>query len=245
MDLVIDVGNTLAKLAVFNPEGLMLKRFTVSLLGLTDKIKELKALYSDLKYCIVSSVGGIENIDFAFLKNNFQLLHLTSESPVAFINKYETPRTLGVDRMALVSAVHVEYIKQNVLVIDAGTCLTYDFINANGEYFGGAISPGLTMRYKAMHTFTEKLPLLEPDKDISIVGSSTAKAMHSGVHHGMAFEIDGYINAYRKQYPNLTVVFTGGDADFLRDIIKNHIFVNTNLLLNGLFTILNYNKDIS
>src|SRR5699024_1392470 len=133
----------------------------------------------------------------------------------------------------------------NVLVVDAGTCVTYDFIDAAGAYHGGAISPGLTMRYKAMHTFTEKLPLLERIKEAPLIGGNTQDSMHSGVLLGIAYEVDGYINAYRESFPDLITVLTGGDAQFLRDTIKNDIFVNTNLLLDGLLNILNYNKDIS
>ncbi|HLS11032.1 MAG TPA: type III pantothenate kinase, partial [Flavobacteriaceae bacterium] len=150
-----------------------------------------------------------------------------------------------VDRIALVSGAIQKYPNANVLVIDAGTCITYDFIDATATYYGGAISPGLTMRYKAMHTFTENLPLLERVKEVSLIGTNTQDSMHSGVLLGMAYEVEGYINAYRKKFPDLITVLTGGDAQFLRDTIKNDIFANTNLLLEGLLNILNYNKDIS
>ncbi len=245
MDLVIDVGNTFAKLAIFNSDGLMVHRSTIIVLDLIDKLKELDELFPKLEWCLISSVGLVDSKDLQYLENRYTLLHLTSDLPVAFNNKYKTPKTLGVDRIALVSAVYAQYPKTNVLIIDAGTCVTYDFIDAEGSYYGGAISPGLTMRYKAMHTFTEKLPLLERNESVFLTGSSTTEAMDSGVICGITFEIDGYINAYRKKYPDLTIVLTGGDAQFLRDNIKNDIFVNTNLLLEGLFNILNYNKDIS
>lgn len=245
MDLVIDVGNTLAKLAVFDSDGYMQYRGTSSVVDLADRVKELEKLFSKIEYCLVSSVRSVGLEHLTYLEKRFKLLYLTSELPVAFTNQYKTPKTLGVDRIALVSAVYAKYAQTNVLVIDIGTCITYDFMDAKGVYYGGAISPGVLMRYKAMHTFTEKLPLLEPDKDVLMIGANTNQAMHSGVILGVAYEIDGFINAYREKYSDLKIILTGGDTDFLRDNIKNDIFVNSNLLLEGLFNILNYNKDIS
>ncbi|MCB0468082.1 MAG: type III pantothenate kinase, partial [Aequorivita sp.] len=134
------------------------------------------------------------------------------------------------------------YAGKNVLVIDAGTCITYDFLNSKNEYMGGAISPGISLRYKALHTFTEKLPLLEATNPNLFVGNTTATSMHSGVVNGVLYEIDGYISMYRKNYDNLTVILTGGDAHFLRDSIKNDIFANSNFLLEGLNHILEYNE---
>jgi type III pantothenate kinase len=149
---------------------------------------------------------------------------------------------LGIDRIALASAAVHLYINKNVLVIDAGTCITYDFINSENEYLGGAISPGISLRYKSLHTFTDKLPLLEANNSKLLIGNSTATSIHAGVVNGVLYEIDGFIEAYKNNYENLTVILTGGDAHFLRDTIKNDIFANSNFLLEGLNHILEYNK---
>lgn len=245
MDLVIDIGNTLAKLAVFDSEMEVLHKNAVSIVDLAKELDTIEIKFPAIEWCILSSVGALSPTEVERLGKRYVLLQLTSELPVAFINRYESPKTLGVDRIALVSAAYEQYPKTSVLVVDLGTCITYDIIDADGVYYGGAISPGIKMRYQSMHTFTDKLPLLVPSKQVHLTGVNTNQSMHSGVLLGVAYEIEGYINAYRKDYPDLTVVLTGGDADFLHDNIKNDIFVHTNLLLEGLLYILKYNKDIS
>lgn len=245
MDLILDIGNTLAKIAVYFTDGDMLHRSSVAVSELGKTLDLLEETYPNIDWCMFSTVAKVNAKDLERLEERYKLLQLTSDLPVPFTNKYESRKTLGVDRIALVSGAIKKYPNANVLVIDAGTCITYDFIDATATYYGGAISPGLTMRYKAMHTFTENLPLLERIKEVSLIGTNTQDSMHSGVLLGMAYEVEGYINAYRKKFPDLITVLTGGDAQFLRDTIKNDIFANTNLLLEGLLNILNYNKDIS
>lgn len=245
MDLVIDIGNTLVKLAVFNSNAVMVSRSTIPSVELANKLNELEIEYPQIEWCILSSVSSVNPKHYELLEKRYALLHLTPDLPVPFINRYESPQTLGVDRIALVSAAIDQYPRRNVLVVDAGTCVTYDFVDAGGVFYGGAISPGFSMRYKAMHTFTNKLPLLAPREHAPLIGANTSESMHSGVLCGITYEIEGYIKAYRQVYPDLTVVLTGGDAQFLRDNLKNDIFANTNLLLEGLLYILKYNKDIS
>ena len=245
MDLILDIGNTLAKIAVYSTDGDMLHRSSVAVSELGKALDLLEETYPNIDWCMFSTVAKVNAKDLERLEERYKLLQLTSDLPVPFTNKYESRKTLGVDRIALVSGAIQKYPNANVLVIDAGTCITYDFIDATATYYGGAISPGLTMRYKAMHTFTENLPLLERIKEVSLIGTNTQDSMHSGVLLGMAYEVEGYINAYRKKFPDLITVLTGGDAQFLRDTIKNDIFANPNLLLEGLLNILNYNKDIS
>jgi type III pantothenate kinase len=143
----------------------------------------------------------------------------------------------------LVSAASKLYPSQNVLVIDAGTCITFDIINSENEYLGGAISPGLQMRYQAMNTFTENLPLLEPEEDVDLVGNTTIKSMQSGVIFGITSEIDGVISMYNSQFKDLTIILTGGDSQFLCKRLKNSIFANSNFLLQGLNYILEFNKS--
>jgi type III pantothenate kinase len=158
-----------------------------------------------------------------------------------FINSYATPKTLGVDRIALVSASVDQFPDNNVLIIDAGTCITYDFITDENVYLGGAISPGIRLRYKALNNLTANLPLLETNQPKSIIGDSTEESIHSGVVNGVIKEIDGLIEYYKENHQDLTVILTGGDANFLSNQLKNSIFANSNFLLEGLNFLLDYN----
>jgi len=241
MNLIIDVGNTLIKLAIFKNGELQIKKTTIKG-DFLEALSEIKNKYSQIEKCIISSVGKISETHFTKLKNSYSVLVLDHTVAIPFKNEYATPTTLGVDRIALISAAAVEYPKKNVLVIDAGTCITYDFLSEDNNYKGGAISPGLQMRFKAMHTFTEKLPLLEAEQICKYIGSSTIGSMHSGTVNGICYEIDGFIAAYATDFKNLTVILTGGDAHFLRDRLKNDIFATSNFLLQGLNHILEHNK---
>ena len=162
---------------------------------------------------------------------------------ISLKNLYTTPETLGLDRLALVAAATQHYPKTNALVIDAGTCITYDFVDANAHYFGGAISPGLKMRYKALNNQTAQLPLLQPSNLKSYIGTSTEASIHSGVVHGIVQEIQGVISTYSSDYSDLTVILTGGDANFLCKQFKISIFANSNFLLEGLNFLLDYNSN--
>ncbi len=241
MNLTIDVGNTLIKLGVFDSGKLKLKKTCIKK-DFLHTLNEISEAFPAIQKCIVSSVANLSEHQLLKLQHQFDALILNHQTKVPFINKYETPQTLGIDRIALVSAAAKEYAGKNVLVIDAGTCITYDFLNSKNEFLGGAISPGISLRYKALHTFTEKLPLLETNNPNLYIGNNTTTSIHSGVVNGVLYEIDGYISMYRKNYDNLTVILTGGDVHFLRDSIKNDIFANSNFLLEGLNHILEYNK---
>lgn len=241
MNLTIDVGNTLIKLGVFDSGKLKLKKTCIKK-DFLHTLNEISEAFPAIQKCIISSVANLSEHQLLKLQHQFDALILNHQTKVPFINKYETPQTLGIDRIALVSAAAKEYAGKNVLVIDAGTCITYDFLNSKNEFLGGAISPGISLRYKALHTFTEKLPLLETNNPNLYIGNNTTTSIHSGVVNGVLYEIDGYISMYRKNYDNLTVILTGGDVHFLRDSIKNDIFANSNFLLEGLNHILEYNK---
>ncbi len=238
MNLIIDIGNSLVKTAVFNKE-----TFVETNIFKDTDLEEVVALNKkkyNLKNCILSSVTDtvtVHNKEFLF--DNFITLYYNT--PVPFINKYATPTTLGVDRIALVSAAAVHYPNKNVLVIDTGTCITYDFLNKKNEYLGGGISPGLFMRYKAVNHYTAKLPLLKPF-DNQLIGDSTDSSIHSGIVNGLRAEIDGIINQYHQEFRNLTVVLTGGDAIFLAKKLKSSIFAKPNFLLAGLNSILIFNS---
>lgn len=242
MNLIIDVGNTLVKLAVFDNEILLFKKSCVKADFLTI-LQEFSNTYPNIKDVIVSSVGNFNEGELLEIKNRYRVFVLTYKDQTPFINKYASPITLGVDRIALVSAAAAQYPNRNVLVIDAGTCITYDFLNSENEYLGGAISPGVSMRYQSLNTFTEKLPLLEAKKLNKFIGNSTEDSMHIGVIQGVVNEIEGFVSLYKEKNKELTIILTGGDAHYLLDSLKNDIFASSNFLLEGLNYLLEYNKD--
>ena len=159
---------------------------------------------------------------------------LSHEDSFPFQNCYATPKTLGIDRMVLAAGATLQFPSQNRLVIDAGTCVTYDFIDEENNYLGGAIAPGLRLRYEALHNFTAKLPLLSLESPNNFIGTSTSESIHSGVVNGFVYEIDGFINEYKARYSNFIIILTGGDTDFLAKRLKNTIFANSNFLLESL-----------
>ena len=240
MNLVIDVGNTLVKLAVFQLDEVVFKDGFEQDYFLK-KILLIKKKYPLIKDVIVGSSGKLSEVQLKCLETNFSFTRLSNELKLPFKNLYKTPKTLGVDRLALMASASNKYTNTNVLVIDSGTCITYDFINAQNEYLGGAISLGLNMRYEALQYFTQALPLLEKKNIKHFVGDSTETCIHSGVVNGLIQEIQGVINQYTEEYEDLTIILTGGDANFLSKPLKSSIFVNSNFLLEGLNYLLNYN----
>lgn len=240
MILVIDIGNTKIKTAVFEQDTLIFKEnfsIDIFLQGLKKIFKKNKTI----EKTILSAVANVSEEVIAFLQNKTSLFFVTTETSFPFQNKYETPLTLGMDRKVLVTGAVLKYPNQNVLIIDAGTCITYDFVDADKNYFGGAISLGVEMRYKALNHFTAKLPLLKSEYPNSILGNSTNQSIHSGVVNGILYEMDGFINDYLRQYEHLTIILTGGDALFLAKRLKNPIFANSNFLLESLNLLYQYN----
>jgi type III pantothenate kinase len=242
MNLVVDVGNTLVKLAVFEETKLIYKK-SLEANFIQKEIIIVKEKFKTINKAILSSVGKLKKEDLRFIKNNFDLLQLDVNTKLPFKNSYKTPNTLGLDRIALVCASVQKYPKKNVLIIDAGTCITYDFISEENNYLGGAISPGLRMRYISLNNLTAKLPLLQPEEPINIIGNSTNDAIHSGVVYGVLNEIEGVIKSYKLIYKDLTVILTGGDTNFLSKQLKSSIFANSNFLLEGLNYILHFNTN--
>lgn len=237
--LIIDAGNTRVKVVVFKEDSLVeMQVCDTSSLQKTFLNFFLKHRFTN---AILSSVGSLTDEIRELIPQEIPLLVLSSDTKVPFQNLYSTPKTLGVDRIALMSAASNQYPKQHVLVIDAGTCVTFDCLDAENRYLGGAISPGLQMRYAAMHSFTEKLPSLSFKDPENLIGNDTETSMHSGVVNGLVAEINGIISAYRKQFSDLTVVLTGGDMNYLSKRLKNGIFANPNFLVEGLHAILKYN----
>jgi len=241
MNLIVDVGNTLVKMAVFDNEKIISYR-KIPKADFAKSVKSLFAEYFLIRNAIVSNVGGMGQEEIAMLCVFCKVHVLSSASKTPFKNSYTTPQTLGVDRIALATAAFYYNSNGNTLVIDAGTCVTYDAINDYGEYLGGAISPGITMRYRAMHEQTSSLPLLEKKHIIDFIGNATETSMHSGVVNGICNEIDGVIDQYKSRFVDLTVILTGGDAQFLSKRLKNTIFAHSKFLLLGLNHLLEYNK---
>jgi len=241
MNLIIDVGNTFVKFAVYENANLIHK-ISFELAEFKKQYTFLKKDFPKLKSAIISSVGGLSKKQIEIIDDDLDVLELSSKTKLPFKNHYKTPKTLGVDRLALVSASVKEFSDKNVLIIDAGTCITYDFITEENNYLGGAISPGIRLRYKALNNLTANLPLLETERPKTIIGDSTESSIHSGVVFGVIKEIDGVIAQYLEEYLDLTVILTGGDTKFLSNQLKNSIFADSNFLLEGLNFILDYNS---
>lgn len=172
-----------------------------------------------------------------------KFIPLSFQTPLPFKILYQTPVSLGKDRIAAVAGAYSLYPDRNILVIDAGTCITYDILTADGKYPGGAISPGIQMRFKAMHTFTGKLPLIEPDDFYGLIGQTTHESMRSGVFNGVIAEITETIRLYKEKFDNLLVMMTGGDYQFLHNKLKISIFAAPDLVLLGLNEIFDYNDQ--
>jgi len=233
MVLTIDVGNTRIKAAVFEGST-VLENFVFEKKELEKKIENILKKFQNCSDLVVASVGNVEKQSFLAFENQLNVHFLTHEDVFPFINKYATPKTLGIDRMVLASGATLQFPKQNRLVIDAGTCITYDFIDEFDNYLGGAISPGLRLRYETLHNYTARLPLLALEEPESYIGNTTAEAIHSGVVNGFVYEIDGFIDEYRANFSNFIIILTGGDTDFLAKRLKNTIFANSNFLLESL-----------
>lgn len=233
MILVVDVGNTRIKGAVF--EGAILfEIFVFSKMELQKNIENILKKFEKITDLVVSSVGDVEKQSFLAHNKVLNVHFLSHEDPFPFNNCYGTPKTLGIDRMVLAAGATLQFPNQNRLVIDAGTCVTYDFIDQENNYLGGAIAPGLRLRYEALHNFTAKLPLLSLESPKDFIGTSTSESIHSGVVNGFVYEIDGFIDEYKARYSNFIIILTGGDTDFLAKRLKNTIFANSNFLLESL-----------
>lgn len=241
INLVIDIGNSRSKLALFNQQDLM---FNVPVDHLTvDHLKMLKDEHVQMTKAILSSTKEVDAQLLEFLDRSFdQFIELNHITPLPIANLYETPETLGKDRIAAAVGANELFPDQNVLVIDAGTAITYDFVSAENQYLGGNISPGLQMRFKALNQFTDKLPLVDSSAYFSEIGKNTKEAIRGGVQNGILFEIEKTIELFSGKYEDLQVILTGGDAAFLSQLIDADVLVHLNLTLIGLNRILEFNS---
>jgi type III pantothenate kinase len=243
MNLVIDIGNTRLKAAAFDGRT---HRHNQTFNSADDLLASDFLLQCSFDHCIIGSVvNGIENFADQ-VKNRMPVLLFNSTTPVPLKNLYRSAHTLGSDRLAAAIGGNAIAPSQDILVIDAGTCIKYNFVNANNEYIGGAISPGLRMRFKALHAFTSRLPLLEADESYDkLIGADSAESIICGVQQGAVAEIEGIADEYRARFNNIKVFLTGGDADFFAKRLKKAIFADQFLILKGLNEILEYNKTDS
>ena len=244
-NLVIDVGNTRTKLAVFNNRELL----HVESHELTDKAT-LERLFTQFKirHSIISSVAGGDDLE-PFLKERTKYFRFSASDQHLVKLTYSTPHTLGLDRLAGIIGARAIYPEQNCLVIDAGTCITYDAVNSEGIFTGGSISPGLNMRLKAMHTLTGRLPLVSPDEHFTgWQGHDTVTSMISGVQNGLFYEVTGFIENYNSRYNQLRILLCGGDANFFDTRLKSSIFAHAfktepHLVLIGLNEVIYQHND--
>jgi type III pantothenate kinase len=209
------------------------------------KADELKLFLSTHEFdsVLVSSVT-LSASDILSWTSAKKKLQLTSSLPLPIQNQYKTPSTLGVDRLAAVCGALGIFPERNCLVIDAGTAITYDFVDRDKNYWGGAISPGIAMRFKALHTLTQRLPLIQSTENFKLIGDSTETCIQSGVLNGVLEEMKGCIENYKKLYPDLGVVLTGGDTFFFENNLKQPIFAARDLVLSGLNRILQHHATL-
>ena len=240
LNLIIDIGNTAAKVALFDG-GEMVEVLTESNQSL-DCLEALCAKYPVEQGIVATVIDLSERVLAALVALPFPLLWLDSKTPLPVTNLYETPETLGYDRMAAVVGANEQYPRRDILVIDAGTCITYEFIDSKGQYHGGNISPGMQMRFKALNQFTGRLPLIDSKGRKLPMGRDTETAIRAGVLKGMEYEISGYIESMKHKYPELLVFLTGGDDFSFDSSVKSIIFADRFLVLKGLNRILNYNN---
>jgi type III pantothenate kinase len=241
MNLIVEQGNTKLKAAVFDNG-----RIVASILGDPRDYAIINQFINnkDITQIIISSVIYIENSFINYLKSTVSnVIVLNENTPVPITIGYKTPATLGKDRLAAAAGANYLQPDKNILVIDAGTAITYEFIDSKGIYAGGNISPGLTTRFRALNHFTGKLPLVNETEDVPFIGDNTEMAIIAGVVNGIIFEMDGYIDTLKAQYKDFFVFLTGGHSLYFERRLKNHTFADPNLVLTGLNRILEYNAE--
>ena len=211
-----------------------------------EQLKSTLHNYPQITSSILSSVAHHDHQLNEFLMQYGVFIELTHNTPVPFKNKYGTPHTLGKDRIAIAAAAVQLYPGENVLIIDTGTSITFDIITANREYLGGSISPGLNMRFKALHNFTHRLPLInapDPEANIKLIGDSTESSILTGVVNGLKAEVENTINQYNKLFSSLKIIISGGDYKYFERLVKSNIFAAPNIVVRGLKNILDYNEN--
>ena len=244
MNLTIDIGNTRVKSAVFDDKNLLeVKAFDKA--TFEEEVRGVFNRNPNIRQAIISSVAESAANYESVLTDRVRVFHLDQNLSLNFSSKYDDLSKLGADRKALIAAAVTIYPAQNVLVIDMGSCVTYDMVDCSGLHRGGGISPGWQMRLNAMHTFTGRLPQLSTLDDSiekkEVTGMNTQQAMFNSTLFGLLAEIDQRIEHYKSEFPDLTVILTGGDAQSFSVRLKNRIFAHSNFLLEGLNALLEHN----
>lgn len=238
MNLVLDSGNTLTKIGLFSHG----KLIETEVLKFNEKMLIKKILSHNPERVILSSVGNNLNIVYKQLKKKIPTLIMGYSLKLPFKNLYQSQKTLGNDRLALSAGAMTFYPRQNCLVISAGTCITYNFITSDTKYLGGAISPGMQMRFESLHSGTSRLPFVKKVKTPALIGKTTTESIQSGVIHGICEEITGIAKQYSATYPKLWVILCGGDAEYLQSLVKIPVILHPHLVLYGLNRILEENN---
>lgn len=240
--ICFDFGNTRKKLAVFKN-----KKITEELYLPDDSEENISSLLHRYQpeRTILSSVIHHNPAIETLLSEKSAFHKLSSQTRINFSTPVGKPETIGADRLALVAAAVHFYPRKNSLVIGLGSCITYNFVNQFHEFLGGSISPGMDMRFRAMHEFTAQLPLVEADWNYPLIGYDTKTNMQSGVINGMASEIDGIIDMYKAKYRNFNVVLTGGNSAYFASQLKNRIFADQNFLFKGLYALSELNNNVA
>ena len=232
----IDIGNTGSKYGIFENDALVQQGYFEG-----QKLPQ-ELLNQTFDNAIVASVAADAQSIAAGLSVTGSVIELSAQTALPVFNKYKTPQTLGADRIAAAVGANYLFPGHNCLVFDAGTCITHDFVDKDGNYMGGGISPGLNMKFKALHTFTKRLPLVErTENEYPLTGQTTQESILSGVLAGTVAELNGFIQAYSEKAKDLTVILCGGDAGFFESKLKGRIFVIPELVLIGLHRILAHN----
>lgn len=243
MNLCIDQGNSRTKVALFDENGHVVKSLIYKTFHSTD-VERLFALYP-IEASIISSVVNIEPaVVNALNRNSKQFVLFDHLTAIPIHNDYGSPETLGLDRLAAAIGAASLAPGENLLIIDAGSAITYDFVSSDGHFLGGNIAPGLKMRFTVLKQMTKKLPLVESEQDelIPLFGRNTRDAIAAGVIRGVGYEVKGYMRSLEKQVPHFVTFLTGGSAPYIINNVKRPIRHEKNLVLIGLNCILVHNR---
>lgn len=243
MKLIVDIGNSRTKMGLFSNDEL---RKTTIITGTLEKKNVVDFWEGDqINAIALSSVGRDLSDKLASWFPDCFLLNISSSTHLPIKTSYKTPSTLGIDRICGAVAANKYFPENTVLVIDMGTCITYDLIDTNKTHLGGGISPGYTMRLDAMHAFTSRLPQVNASQEIPLIGTTTEESLLFGAGQGIRAEIEGMISFFRENHPNLKVILTGGDHLMVEQGDENAIFAAPNLILEGIHAILLYNEQLN
>ena len=240
MNLIFDIGNSSTKMALFDGykkiKSVRTKHFNC------DELQRIfSPLTNNIEKVIVSTVRDTPEFILDLATLNIPYIHILShKSKLPFNNEYQTPETLGTDRIAAVAGAYMHFPGKKVLIIDAGSAVTYDFLSGK-SYKGGNISPGISMRFKALNKFTGKLPLASTTQKFYSPGRNTIEAITAGVINGIVYEINEYIRTFEKKNNSFNIILTGGDSEFFKDKIDYHITYAPDIVIDGLNYILEYN----